>query len=325
MSLVRFSIVVVALAVIAQGVVLSVQSLPNPYKEIDPWGQLPAGMTQGQVVSIKVDHDGNIVVFHRGKPAILIFTPDGKLVRTIEVEMLVKAHGMRIDEKGNIWVTDADGKDGRGHQVFKLSPQGKVLLSLGTAGKSGESPDLFNGPTDVVFGKNGDVFVADGHYTNGRIVKFSRDGKFIKAWGRHGSAPGEFSMPHCLAMDSRGRLFVGDRENSRLQIFDQDGRYLEEWKQFGRCAAMYIDGRDTLYVFDNESNDKVNPGFPRGIRVGTATTGQVTAFIPDRSADPNVVQYSPNSDGVAADAAGNIYTSSMKPRATRALAKYVKQ
>lgn len=327
MKLLRFLLGLVVLAVALQGAPMAMgagEDLPNPYEAIDPWGQLPDGMKLGQIVSIKPDREGNIVVFQRGKPAILVFTPEGKLLRGIEVEMLVKAHGLAIDADQNIWVTDADGKEGRGHQVFKLSPEGKVLLRIGTAGRSGEGPDLFYGPTDVVIGKNGDIFVADGHYTNGRIVKFSKDGTFIKAWGKYGSGPGEFKMPHCMAIDSRGRLFVGDRENSRLQIFDQDGTLLDTWKQFGRCAAMFIDGRDNLYLIDNDSSEKVNPGFRRGIRVGSAVTGKLTAFIPDMSADPNVVQYSPTSDGMAADAAGNIYSSSLKSM-RGALAKQVRR
>ena len=128
---------------------------------------------------------------------------------------------------------------------------------------------------------NGDIFVADGHGdgTNARIVKFSKDGKFIKAWGKEGNGPGEFNVPHGLAFDSAGRLFVADRANNRIQIFDQDGKLLDTWKQFGRPSGITIDKNDMIYVADSQSGDKLNPGFKQGIRVGNVKDGKVTSFI----------------------------------------------
>ena len=171
------------------------------------------------------------------------------------------------------WPT-ALGKDGKGHQVFKFSRDGKLLLTLGKAGVAGAGNDEFNAPSAVFVAPNGDIFVADGHGgdTNARIVKFARDGKFIKTWGKKGSGPGEFDMPHALAMDSQGRLFVGDRNNNRIQIFDQDGKFIAEWKQFGRPSGLFIDRNDMIYVADSESESvrNSNPGWKRGIRVGSA-------------------------------------------------------
>jgi sugar lactone lactonase YvrE len=209
-----------------------------------------------------------------------------------------------VDREGNIWVTDGRGKDGKGQQVFKLGPDGKVLMTLGKAGVASDGPDTFNQPSDVAIAPNGDIFVADGHGgdSNARIVKFSKGGKFIKTWGRKGSAPGEFDTPHNLAFDSQGRLFVADRGNSRIQIFDQDGKFLHEWKQFGRPSGIYIDRNDTLYAADSESDEKRNPGWKRGIRIGSARDGSVTAFILDP--DPNGSQ-----EGVVADTKGNVYGS----------------
>ena len=180
------------------------------------------------------------------------------------------------------------------------------MLSLGKAGVAGDSPETFNRPADVLVAPNGTVFVADGHGgpSNARIVKFSREGKFIKAWGRKGSGPGEFDTPHSLAMDSRGRLFVADLRNFRIQIFDQDGRSLEEWKQFGMPGGIYIDARDTLYVADSVSSPEVHPGWVWGIRIGSATDGRVTAFIPDPTPIATPITAA---EGVAADAAGNVY------------------
>jgi sugar lactone lactonase YvrE len=136
----------------------------------------------------------------------------------------------------------------------------------------------------VITGANGDIFVADGHgsNSNARIVKYTAQGKFIKEWGKKGTAPGDFDTPHALALDSKGRLFVADRNNNRIQIFDQDGKFLEEWKQFSRPSGVYIDAKDVIYVADSESNKSRNHGeWKRGIRIGNARDGKVTAFIPD--------------------------------------------
>ena len=217
-------------------------------------------------------------------------------------------HGIYVDVDGSVWVTDARAGNGRGHQVFKFDQRGAVLLALGTAGVAGDGPNHFNGPTDVVVAPNGDVFVSDGHEpeSNNRVVKLTRDGKFVKAWGGTGSAPGQFLVPHALALDSRGRLFVADRDNNRLQIFDQDGNFLEEWTQFGRPSGLYIAADDTLYVSDNQSNAERHPGWPRGLRVGSARDGSVHSFIPDPEFDPARAQET-GAHGLTVDAAGNIY------------------
>ena len=139
-------------------------------------------------------------------------------------------------------------------------------MTLGTAGVSGDGPDTFNGPTDVAVAANGDIFVSDGH-VNSRIVKFSKDGKFIKSWGKKGTGPGEFDLPHTIFLDSRGRLLVGDRSNKRIQIFDQDGKFLDQWTQFGSPSGIFIAPDDTLYVVDY--NDKMR------LFIGSAKDGSI--------------------------------------------------
>jgi sugar lactone lactonase YvrE len=306
-------------------------SLPNPYHVVENYFKLPEGRTIGSTAAVDIDRDGRSVwVFDRcggasggtpcaGSPVapILKFDASGKLVKSFGAGMFVYPHGIHVDKEGNVWVTDGAGKDGKGQQVVKFSADGKVLLTLGKAGIAGDSPDTFNQPSDALVAPNGDVFIADGHggNSNARIVKFSKDGKFIKAWGKKGSGPGEFDAPHSLAMDSSGRLFVADRGNSRIQLFDQDGKFLAEWKQFGRPSGLYIDRNDTLYSADTQSNATVNPGYARGIRIGSAKDGKVTALIPDPDPDGT-------GEGVAADASGNVYGALT---AKQALKKYSKK
>src|SRR5262249_54013112 len=162
---------------------------------------------------------------------------------------------IHVDREGNVWITDGTGREGKGHQVFKFSPEGRLLLTLGKPGVTGTGPDVFNAPSAVLVAPNGDIFVGDGHRgaTHARIVQFSQDGKFIKRWGRKGSGPGELDIPHALAMDSQGRLFVGDRNNNRISIFDQEGNFLDAWKQFSRPSGVFIDKNDVIYVADSES------------------------------------------------------------------------
>jgi streptogramin lyase len=300
---------------------------------------MPEGRTWGSTSAVDVAPDGrSIWVAERcganscagsDLPVVLKFDASGKLVKSFGAGMFVFPHGIHVDREGNVWVTDSIplGRDvkappGKGHAVYKFSHEGKLLLTLGKPGVSGDGPDTFNQPSDVVTAPNGDIFVADGHggNTNARIVKFSKDGKFVKAWGSRGSKPGELDTPHAIAMDSRGRLFVGDRNNNRIQIFDQDGTFLDEWKQFSRPSGVFIDRNDVIYVADSESNTRRNAGWKRGIYIGSARDGKVTAFIPDPEPDPDQSGTS-GAEGVAADAQGNVYGAEVGPRA---LKKYVK-
>jgi DNA-binding beta-propeller fold protein YncE/mannose-6-phosphate isomerase-like protein (cupin superfamily) len=298
--------------------------LPQPYRTTRDWGELPAGMKWPAVTAVEPAPDGSIYVVARcfenscagrSEPPILKYNKDGKLLATFGQNMFNFPHGATVDREGNLWVTDARGGNGRGHQVFKFSPQGKVLMTLGKAGVAGSGPGLFDQPTDVVVAANGDIFVTDSHRTtngppalNNRVVKFTRDGRFVKEWGKKGSGPGELSEPHTIAMDSRGRLFVGDRENNRIQIFDQDGQLIDEWRQFGRPSGIFITPDDTIYVADSESGPDTGarelPGIKKGIRIGSARDGRVTAFIEDMESTRD--DHS-GAEGVGVDADGNVY------------------
>jgi sugar lactone lactonase YvrE len=316
-----------------QTVSQAVNAQPNPYRTIEHPLTLPAGREMGWIMGVEVDHNGKDIwifdtcggglqdcVTSKVDP-ILKFDASGKFLKSFGSGMFAHPHGLYIDDKGNVWIVDGFGGNTppapMGHQVFKFSPDGKLLLTLGTKGVKGRGPNLFNTPSDVFVAPNGDIFVADGHGSgdqNDRIVKFNKDGKFIKDWGTKGKGPGQFDNTHSLAMDSKGRLFVGDRTNLRIQIFDQDGRFLEEWKQFGAPSEIFIDKKDVIYVADSISNEKVNPGFKRGIRIGNAKDGTLTAFIPDP--DPNGSE-----ELVVTDRAGNIWGGLTVGRAIK---KYVK-
>ncbi len=291
---------------------LDPNAAPNPYRLDEGWAKLPEGRKWGMTIGLDIDRDGKSVwAFDRcgartcadsNVAPVQELDPSGKVVRSFGAGMFIFPHGLFVDRDDNIWVTDGQGKDGKGHTVVKFSPDGKVLMTLGKPGVAGAGPDTFNAPSDVLVAPNGNIFVADGHGgdTNARIVKLSNDGKFIASWGKKGTGPGEFSYPHGLAMDSAGRLFVADRENNRIQIFDQDGKFLAEWKQFGRPSGIFINKNDILYVADSQSDEKTNPGFHQGIRVGSVKDGKVLAYIPE-TAELGALE------GVASDDAGNIY------------------
>jgi NHL repeat len=304
-------------------------SLPNPYRVIENWAKMPEGRSWGAAGGVAIDSKGNVWVFERcgantcaGSDAapILEFNPSGVLGRSFGAGMFVFPHALYIDKDDNVWAVDNDGKDGKGHQVMKFSPDGKLLLSLGTPGVTGDGPNTFNRPSGVMVAPNGDIFVADGHggESNARVVKFSKDGKFIKAWGQKGSAPGEFNDPHSIAMDSQGRVLVADRQNDRIQIFDQDGKFLAEWPQFGRPSGIYIDKNDVMYVADNLSNSSTK--MRKGIRIGSAKNGRVTAFIPDPVQDPK--EGTIGAENVAMDANGNIYAAEVDRKEVK---KFVRQ
>jgi sugar lactone lactonase YvrE len=331
-----------------QGEIQPTNSLPNPYQTIAGWARMPEGRTWGSTSAVEIDKDGRSIWVAERCGAnscqdsmldpILHFDEHGKLMKSFGSGLLIAPHGIFVDRDGNVWVTDctctggaASGRGNapvapatKGHQVFKFSPDGRLLMTLGKPG-GGREPDYFFQPNDVLVAPNGDIFVSEGHASaagsTARVLKFSKDGKLIKTWGKLGTAPGEFDQPHALAMDSRGRLFVGDRNNNRIQIFDQDGHFIEEWRQFSRPSGIYIDKNDTIYVADSESDSvaRNHPGWIRGIRIGSAKDGSVKYLIPDPVEKATGTSAA---EGVAADAQGNVYGAEVGPRA---LKRYVKK
>lgn len=300
---------------------------PNPYRLVMNWAELPSTMKWGQVVAFDFDKRGDILLFHRNDPGILKFSRDGKLLKSWGDGLFVQAHGLFVDRFGAIWAADSDAKDGKGGQVFKFDSEGKLLMTLGRKGVLAESPtgDSFIGPTGVAVAANGDIFVSDGHVANGnhRVLKFSKDGRFIKAWGKTGSAAGEFNGPHGIAMDARGRVFVADRSNRRVQVFDQDGRFLDAWPQFGAPENIYISRDDMLYVSD--SNSTPESPYKRGIRVANAKDGVIKYFIPEESWDP-AKPAATGPVGLGVDSKGNVFAADVGATVgfDKMMKKYVK-
>jgi hypothetical protein len=293
---------------------------------------LPGDREYGAVSAIYPAPDGmsiwvaercgaNVCVDSDADP-VLHFDLEGNLIRSFGAGLMAWPHGMFVEPDGSVWVADATGyaevPPGWGHVIYKFSPEGEVLMTLGERGVAGEEPGLFAKPSDILVAPDGHIFVADGHDAGGnnRIVKLSPEGEFVMAWGETGEADGQFQDPHALAMDSRGRLFVGDRANSRIQIFDQDGNHLDTWTQFGRPSGIFIDQDDVLYATDSESNTQRNPGVQRGIYIGNALTGEVTDFILDPEPDPDNSGTS-GAEGIAVDAMGNLYGAEVGPRTVR--------
>ena len=321
---------VVAQVPLAVAAALPRNDLPQPYRTTRDWGQLPAGVKLAAVTAIEPAPGGVIYVVHRcfenscvgrSEAPILKYDENGTLLASWGQGMFEFPHGATTDRDGNLWLTDAPGseggKSGKGHQVVKFSPEGNVLMTLGQAGVSGTGPSHFDRPTDVVVAPDGTIFVTDSHRNgkSNRVVKFARNGMFIKAWGTKGSGPGQMSEPHTIAMDSRGRLFVGDRENNRILIFDQEGTQLAEWRQFGRPSGIFITPDDTIYVADSESGPDTGahelPGIKKGIRIGSARDGSVTGFIEDLESTAG--DHS-GAEGVGVDARGNVYGAVVRRR-----------
>ena len=239
------------------------------YESVAGWPQLPEGSKLGAVAAVATDSADRIYVFHRGKQPIMVFDRDGKLLRGWGDGLVKTAHGLRVDGDGNVWITDIGN-----HLVTKFDPQGKVLLTLGKKDQPGDGPDQFNKPTDVAAAPSGEFYVSDG-YGNSRVVKFSKDGKYLKEWGKKGAGAGEFNLPHAVCLDAQGRVYVGDRENNRVQLFDADGKFLTQWKESGAPYGLAPAAGERWLVADGRANlvqflDK--EGKPLG-RFGAKGTG----------------------------------------------------
>jgi DNA-binding beta-propeller fold protein YncE len=328
----------------AQGNPITGDGIPNPAPVVTAnWGELPAGREWGSTAGIDIDpNDGHIWAYERcgasafgggvpvncdNNPVDPIFKFDrhtGEVLANFGGGVMVTPHGIHVDADGNVWVTDfvSNAEGTKGHQVHKFSPDGELLMSLGTPGQAGTEPGKFNQPNDVITGPDGSIYVSDGHNGQGmitndlmeqgrsagmtaRVIKFSSDGEYIKEWGSIGVRHGEFRTPHALAFDSKGRLWVADRGNHRIELFDQDGNYLESRYSYGRISGLFIKD-DMVYAIDSESSPTNHPNWRNGVRVGPLDEDRIVGFIPPFDRESRVYQGTAG-EGVAVDADGNVY------------------
>lgn len=313
-------------------------SQPDPYRAISDFFKLPPGRLMGSASSIAVDSHGNVWVADRcgandcadsTLAPIMEFDADGHFIKAFGADMFVFPHNMYIDGGDHIWVVDERATDGKGADVIEFNENGKVLRTLGRPGVARIGRYTFSEPNAVVVAPDGDIFVTDGHTAGpghaARVVRYSPHGKFLAQWGGMGMAAGMLDVPHCLAIDNEGRLYVGDRWNDRIQVFDESGKLLSILTQFGRPSGCYVDRHDILYVSNSESRPEYgygyDPGWKRGIRVGSVRDGIVTAFIPDTMPDADKYATS-GGEGIWADATGAIYGAEVQQRA---VIKYVRR
>jgi streptogramin lyase len=282
------------------------QEAKASYQLVTDWAQLPDGAVWGTMASVATDAKGNVYAFQRAEPAkVMIYDSHGKFIRQWGSDEFEFPHGIAVARDGSVWASDK-----KREQVMKFTPEGKLMMVIGQRDVAGNatSENAFNGLANVAFGKNGNIYVADGENSapgvppfNNRVMEFTKDGKFLKTWGSKGSAQGELTVPHSIAVDSKGHVWVGDRGNKRIQVFDADGKFLSEFTQFGQPASIYIGKDDTVYV-----------GAKENIVIGKID-GTILTTI-DNVPDPH---------GIAVDeTTGAIYVAQVGPKA---ILKFVKK
>ena len=357
----RVSKVAMAVAALIAASQAAVYTQINPYRLVDGlqaglgtgksgvmWPKLPGGRKVGSPAGLDIDKDGESLwaalrcgndttpigsqtdCDNSNLDPIVRFDKDGNVTRSFGRGMFSWPHGLHVDPDGNIWVTEArapkpePGKKPIGHQVFKFSPDGKLLLTLGEAGVPGKDNAHFNTPTDVTSSPDGTMYIADGHNADGnnRVMMFTKDGKFIKSFGETGYGPGQMRILHAIARDpATGNIYIADRGNQRVVIFDKDGKYLNRWTQFGMPSDVVFDNNGRIYVADSESDIRENPGWATGIRIGNAKTGVVEWFIPDPMHNPAFDGHGSGTESLAIDKNGNIFAGEPRPQR---LQKYIK-
>ncbi len=265
------------------------------YQKVDNWAQLPPGTVWQDMTGVDIDRQGNVYALQRTPSKVMVFDSRGRFVRSWGEGAFTKAHALRLDRQGNVWITDREL-----HQVLKFSRDGHLLMALGTKGVPGDNDSTvaLNGPADLVIAPNGDIFVADGESTNTRVVKFSKDGKFLMKWGTKGAGPGQLQTPHSIVMDARGRLYVANRGNARVEIFDQIGRFLGQINNVATPYGLAMAADGTLYVADGAAGSE-------GLTVLNTRSGKVLAHFSGIT----------GAHMVAVDNKGAIYVAEVRGRA----------
>jgi len=268
-----------------------------PHKLVANWPQLPAGWNLGEVSGVAVDKDDSVWVFNRGAHPMIQFDKTGKMLQAWKDVPIKSTHGVRIDPQGNVWAVDVAG-----HAVVKFNRAGKVLMVIaqpGNAAGDNNSNYAFNRPTGVSFAANGDIYVSDG-YVNSRVVKYNKDLEYLSHWGTKGKGDGEFDLVHDVAVDSKGRVYVADRLNSRVQVFDASGRFLAKWTEVGQpWGLIYSTKEDVLYMCDGLNN-----------RIAKLSLdGKVLGVLSSFGKAPGKLDFAHN---IAIDSTGAIYVAEIK-------------
>lgn len=347
------------------GNIITGEGIANPNPVVtNQWGELPAGRSWGHTAGIDIDPtDGHIWAYERCSagggnragegpvncdtvrvdPIFKFDRHTGEVLANFGAGLFMTPHGIHADAEGNVWVTDfvSNAAGTKGQQVHKFSPDGELLMSLGTPGQTGNDGAHFNQPNDVIVAPDGSIFVSDGHNGQGmttdeameegrqagntaRIMKFAADGTFIKQWGEIGTAHGEFRTPHAMEIDSQGRLWVADRGNHRIEIFDLEGNYLESRYSYGRISGIFITDDDMVYAIDSESGPINHINWISGVRIGPLNEDRIVGFIPGYPDQRRGYQFTAG-EGVAVDADGTVFAAegpSSIPLANGSFTKY---
>lgn len=268
-----------------------------PHGVVANWPQLPKGMNFGEVSGVDVDRNDHVWVFNRGRHAVMEFDRNGKLLQAWEHVPVKSSHGIRIDPEGNVWLVDVAG-----HAVLKFSPEGRLLMVFANAGNTAgdnESRYAFNRPTGLAFHPNGDFYVSDG-YVNSRVVRYRKDGTYVQHWGKKGKGDGEFDLVHDVTIDSRGRVYVADRSNSRVQVFDENGKFLTKWTDVGQPWGLYYAARENMIYMADGLNNRV---------VKLNLDGQVQGVLGSFGKTPGKFDFAHH---LAVDSTGAIYVAEIK-------------
>lgn len=291
----RLTAVGFAASLIALPLQVALAQSERTYEEVVNWAELPPGTTWQDMSGVDIDSKGNVYTLQRTPSKVIVFNSKGKFLRSWGEGAFTKAHALRVDRQGNVWITDREL-----HQVLKFSPDGKLLMTLGTKGVAGDNESVvsLNGPADMVFAPNGDIFVADGESSNTRIVKYRKDGTFLKMWGTKGTGPGQLLTPHSIVMDVGGRLYVANRGNKRVEIYDQEGAFLGQITDVGTPYGLSMQRDGILYVADGTAGSE-------GLTVRNTRDGKILAHITGVT----------GAHMIAVDRKGAIYVAEVRGRA----------